>query len=138
MSADRKYEPKQAAKPLDDLVREFYVAGKGSSGPVKSAAAKKDVAAMTAILDLTVPEGALWKLRRALCSGHSDLEFEVLAGKAGAETLRAHGDAKERETANAPLEDLPVAEKEKVLVRMAPKGGSAKTMKATLFYEELT
>jgi hypothetical protein len=136
MSA-RIYTPKQREKPTADLRREFFATGRGSSGEIKTATETKDAAGLTAVLDLEVPVGALWKLLRVVVSGHADIEFELATGESGKEAVRLRGDAAERQTAPVPLDGLPVREKEKVLARIEPKGGT-KRVKATLIYEELT
>ena len=135
--SDRTYTPKQRARPTVDLEREFYATGPGSSGEIKTASEAKDASGLTDILDLEVPAGALWKLRRLVASGHDDIEFELATGEAGSETVRFRGDAPDRTAVPLPLDGFPVREKEKVLVKIEPKGGS-KRVKATLVYEELT
>jgi hypothetical protein len=135
--SERTYTPKQRDKPTADLEREFFATGRGSSGEVKTASEAKDATGLTAVLDLEVPAGALWKLLRLVASGHVDIEFEIATGESGKETVRLRGDAAERQTAPVPLDGLSVREKEKVIVRIEPKGGT-KRVKATLIYEELT
>jgi hypothetical protein len=135
--SERTYTPKQRDKPTADLRREFFATGRGSSGEVKTASEAKDATGLTAVLDLEVPAGALWKLLRLVASGHADIEFELATGESGKEVVRLRGDAAERQTAPVPLDGLSVREKEKVIVRIEPKGGT-KRVKATLIYEELT
>jgi len=135
--SERIYDPKQRARPTADLEREFYATGRGSSGEVKTASDAKDATGLTLVLDLEVPAGALWKLLRLVASGLDAIEFELATGAAGSEAIRFRGDAPDRTAASVPLDGFPVAEKEKVLVRMAPKAGT-KRVKATLVYEELT
>jgi hypothetical protein len=135
--SDRTYTPKQREKPTADLRREFYATGRGSSGELKTASDAKDATGLTAVLDLEVPAGVLWKLQRLVVSGHDDIEFELATGPAGSEAVRFRGDAPDRTAVPVPLDGFPVREKEKVIVRMEPKGGT-KHVKATLVYEELT
>jgi hypothetical protein len=135
--SERTYTPKQREKPTTDLRREFYAAGRGSSGAIKTASDAKDATGLTGVLDLEVPEGALWKLLRLVASGHDDIEFELATGEAGSEAVQLRGDAPTRTAAAVPLDGFPVREKDKVLVRIEPTTGP-KRVKATLVYEELT
>jgi hypothetical protein len=135
--SERTYTPKQREKPTADLRREFYATGRGSSGAMKTASDAKDATGLTVVLDLEVPAGTLWKLQRLLVSGRDDIEFELATGAAGSEVIRWRGDAPDRTAVPVPLDGFPVPEKEKVIVRMEPKGGT-KRVKATLVYEELT
>lgn len=135
--SERTYDPKQRARPTADLEREFYATGRGSSGEIKTASDAMDASGLTDVLDLEVPEGALWKLLRLVASGHDEIEFELATGTAGSARVRFRGDAPDRTAASVPLDGFPVREKQKVLVRIEPKGGT-KRVKATLVYEELT